>query len=120
MANIVPSEFIALSLVQKDGKPSAAQFTASLEAWTEEGMALNMKFKDPLSISTGGANDQFKIDIVGPEFFTSKKTGAVLDPKDTKKPVESIPTQLPAGVKEKPMRETASKGSNGTIAVAIT
>ena len=43
-----------------------------------------------------------------------------MDPKDAKtKPTESVPTQLPAGVEEKPMRETASKGSNGTIAVAI-
>ena len=57
MADIVPSEFIDLSLVQKDGEPSAAGFTASLGVWTEKGMELKMAFKDPLSISSGGAND---------------------------------------------------------------
>jgi len=42
-----------------------------------------------------------------------------VNPKDVRKPKESIPTQLPAGTSEAGMRESAANGSNGTIAVAI-
>ena len=60
-----------------------------------------------------------KFDISNPEYFASAKTGAVLDPKDVRKPKESIPAQLPVGTAEGPMRESANNGSKGTVAVAI-
>jgi hypothetical protein len=80
---------------------------------------MKMSFNNPLAISQGDFNDQLKFDIANPEYFASSKTGAVMDPKDLKKPKESIPTQLPEGTNEQGMRDSASSGSYGGMGVAI-
>lgn len=80
---------------------------------------MKMDFKDPFAISQGVFNDQLKFDISNPEYFVSKRTGAVLDTKDVRVPKSSIPLQLPTGTNEGLMRESANNGSKGAIAVAI-
>jgi hypothetical protein len=64
----------------------------ALGEWTPDGITMKMGFGNPLAISQGEFNDQIKFEIANPEYFASAKTGAVLDPKDIKKPKGSIPT----------------------------
>ena len=82
-------------------------------------MKLKMKFKDPMNVSNGNNNDQIKMTILAPQYFTSKETGEAVD-VDLMEPLAgSVATQLPEGVDEVELRGSASVGSKSTVAITV-
>ena len=71
---------MTISLVKNDEtKPSLAQFCVTLKKWDENGMKLKIDFGNPLTVSQGKNNDKVKMQILSPEYFTSKQTGQIID-----------------------------------------
>lgn len=103
-------------VLKSDEEVENIEYFLEIKNWTQEFMDVHINFTDPLLISKGLKLDEIICKILNKDLFQAKFSSMVLM-SDRIYIQKSLPRQLPRGIDEKSLSDSASSASSGMKAM---